>query len=65
MESEKIMYWLTLGVLAMATITGFVTGHRGWSDRLAERSISMMSQASETAKRTMPDCGGAVGKQRR
>jgi hypothetical protein len=49
MESEKIMYWMTLGVLAMAATPGFVTGHRGWSDRLADRSIAMMSQASEKA----------------
>ena len=48
MESEKIAYWLTLGVLAMAVTTGFVTEHRGWSDRLADRSIAMMSQAAET-----------------
>jgi hypothetical protein len=50
MESEKIVYWMTLGVLAMAATTGFVTEHRGWSDRLADRSISMVSQASEKAR---------------
>jgi hypothetical protein len=50
MESEKIMYWVTLGVLAMAATTGFVTGHRGWSDRLADRSIAMVSQASDKAR---------------
>src|SRR5580704_12211539 len=49
MESEKILYWMTLGVLAMATVTGVVTEHRGWGDRLADRSISMMSRASEKA----------------
>jgi hypothetical protein len=49
MESEKVLYWMTLGVLAMATTTGFVTGHRGWGDRLADRSIAMVSQASERA----------------
>jgi hypothetical protein len=49
MESEKIMYWLILGVLAMATITGLATEHRGWEDRLAHRTISMLSQASEVA----------------
>jgi glutamine amidotransferase PdxT len=50
MESEKIMYWMTLGVLAMAATTGFVSEHRGWGDRLADRSIAMMSQASEKAR---------------
>ena len=50
MESEKIMYWVTLGVLAMAATTGFVTGHRGWGDRIADRSIAMMSDASEKAR---------------
>ncbi len=49
MESEKIVYWMTLGVLAMASTTGFVTEHRGWGDLLADRSIAMMSQASERA----------------
>ena len=29
MESEKMMYWVTLGVLAMAAITGAVSGQRG------------------------------------
>ena len=50
MESEKVLYWMTLGVLAMATATGFVTEHRGWGDRLADRSIAMVSQASERAR---------------
>lgn len=49
MESEKILYWMTLGVLAMATVTGVVTEHRGWGERLADRSISLMSRASEKA----------------
>lgn len=49
MESEKVMYWMTLGVLALATATGFVTEHRGWGDRLVNRSIAMVSQASEMA----------------
>ena len=34
MESEKVMYWMTLGVLALATATGFVTEHRGWATAL-------------------------------
>jgi hypothetical protein len=50
MKSEKIMYWGTLMVLAMAATTGFVSEHRGWSDRLADRSITMMTQASEKAR---------------
>jgi hypothetical protein len=50
MESEKMMYWVTLGVLAMAATTGFVSEHRGWSDRLADRSIAMMAQASEKTR---------------
>jgi hypothetical protein len=50
MESEKMMYWVTLGVLAMAATTGFVSEHGGWSDRLADRSIAVMSQASEQAR---------------
>ena len=49
MESEKLIYWTTLSVLALATITGFVTEHRGWGDHLAERSLAMLSQASQVA----------------
>ena len=49
MESEKIMYWMTLGVLALATATGFVTEHRGWNDRLMDRSVAVVSQASGVA----------------
>src|SRR6476660_1181480 len=49
MESEKAMYWMTLGVLALATATGFVTEHRGWSDRVVDRSVAAVSQASGVA----------------
>jgi hypothetical protein len=47
MESEKMMYWMTLGALALATTTGLVTEHRGWGDRLAERSLALVTQGSE------------------
>jgi len=49
MESEKAMYWMTLGVLALATATGLVTEHRGWSDRLVDRSVAVVAQASDVA----------------
>ncbi len=49
MESEKMMYWVTLGVLAMAALTGAVTGRAGWGEQLADRSIAMMSRASAQA----------------
>ena len=49
MQSDKIMYWVTLGVLAMAAITGAVSGQAGWGERLAVRSIAMMSRASAQA----------------
>lgn len=65
MESEKAMYWVTLGVLALATTTGFVTEHRGWGGWLVERSIAMVSQASETganyAKNYAEIAGQALG----
>ena len=50
MESEKAIYWTTLGVLALAAVTGFATGHQGWGDRLADRSIAIVAQASGMAK---------------
>jgi hypothetical protein len=61
MESEKVLYWMTLGVLAMATITGLVTEHPGWGDRLADRSIAMVSQASETAMNYAEMAGMVMG----
>ena len=59
MESEKTMYWMTLGVLAMAAVTGFVSEHRGWSDHLADRSIAVVSQASEQV-RTYAEMAGVM-----
>jgi hypothetical protein len=61
MESEKVMYWVTLGVLALATTTGFVNEHRGWGDRLAERSLAFVSQASQTAANYAEIAGMAIG----
>ena len=61
MESEKIVYWMTLGVLAMATVTGVVTEHRGWGERLADRSIAMMSRASEKAMNCAEIAGMVLG----
>ena len=49
MASEKAMYWMALGVLALAAANGFVTEHRGWAGRLADKSIAMAEQASEIA----------------
>ena len=61
MESEKVMYWLTLGVLALATTTGLVNQHRGWGDCLAERSLAFVSQASQTAANYAEIAGMAIG----
>jgi hypothetical protein len=61
MESDKLIYWTTLGVLALATISGFVTGHQGWGDRLAERSIAMMAEASGVAKNYAEIAGMMLG----
>jgi hypothetical protein len=61
MESEKIVYWMTLGVLAMAAVTGVVTEHRGWSDRVADRTIAMMSRASENAMNYAEIAGMVLG----
>jgi hypothetical protein len=56
-----MMYWVTLGVLAMAATTGFVSGHPGWSERLADCSIAMMSQASEKANNYVETAGAMWG----
>jgi hypothetical protein len=61
MQTDKLIYWTTLGVLAMATISGFVTGHRGWGDRVADRSVAMMAEASGVAKNYAEIAGMMLG----
>lgn len=61
MESEKVMYWVTLGVLAMAATGGLITKHRGWGEGLADRSIALMSQASKRAMNYAEIAGIMVG----
>ena len=46
MASEKAIYWVTVGVLALAVTKGFVTEYRGWAGRVADRSVAMAEQAS-------------------
>jgi hypothetical protein len=60
MECEKLMYWLTLGALALATTTGLVT-HRGWGDRLAERSVALVTQGSEIIANNAEIAGMILG----
>ena len=61
MESEKMMYWVTLGVLAMAAITGAVSGQPGWGEHLASRSVAMMSQTSEAVANYAEIAGMVLG----
>jgi len=49
MAFEKVMYWMVLGVLAMAVTNGFVNEHRGWAGRLADKSVAMVEHASKVA----------------
>ena len=51
MASEKAMYWMAVCVLALGVANGLVTERTGWADRLADRSLSLLDQASETATR--------------
>jgi hypothetical protein len=51
MASEKAMYWVAVAVLALAGTNGFVNDHPEWAAYLADRTIAMMEQASETAMR--------------
>jgi hypothetical protein len=59
MESEKLIYWTTLSVLALATSTGFVTEHRGWCGLMA-RSRALVSQVSEVASNYIEDHAGMI-----
>jgi hypothetical protein len=45
MTSEKGMYWMALGVLALAVTNGFVNQYTTWAVRTADRSISMAERA--------------------
>jgi len=49
MASEKAMYWMVLGVLALSVTNGLVSEQRGWAGRLSDRSIAMVEQASKIA----------------
>jgi hypothetical protein len=42
--------------------TGFANEHRGWGDRLAERSIALVSQASEMASNYVELAGVVLGR---
>jgi hypothetical protein len=59
MESEKLIYWTTLGVLALATATGFVTEHRGWCGVVAG-SRALVSQGSELTSNYVEDHAGMI-----
>ncbi len=61
MQSDKLMYWMTLGVLALAAITGGVSGRAGWGGRLAGRSLAMMARASEAAASYAEIAGMVLG----
>jgi hypothetical protein len=67
MQSEKVMYWMTLGVLVLATTTGFISENRECGNRMVERSIAMASRASEAAANYAANyaalAGLAVGRQ--
>ncbi len=62
MESDKLIYWMTLGVLGLATVSGLASGHQGWADRMADRSIAMMAQASGAARNYVEIAGIVLGR---
>ncbi len=51
MASEKAMYWVAVAVLGFGMANGFFQDHGEWATRLADRSLAMMEDASETAMR--------------
>jgi hypothetical protein len=48
MTSEKALYWSALSVLALAVLNGFANDYRGWAGRVANTSMAVAEQASET-----------------
>jgi hypothetical protein len=50
MTSEKAMYWAAVAVLGLGAVNGFVTRLGESAPKLAEGSVAMVAQASETAR---------------
>jgi hypothetical protein len=49
MASEKTMYWMAVGILALSATNGLVSEYRGWAGRVADRSIAMAEQVAGIA----------------
>ncbi|HXP17760.1 MAG TPA: hypothetical protein VN868_11720 [Terriglobales bacterium] len=49
MTSEKAMYWMAVGVLAVGALNGLVNRVGELVPWLADRSLALVSQASQTA----------------
>jgi len=49
MASEKVMYWTALAVLGFGVANGVLNDRAEWMTRLADHSIAMIEQASDTA----------------
>ena len=49
MTSDKEMYWIAVGVLAVAALNGFVSRLGESIPALADRSLALVSQASQSA----------------
>lgn len=49
MTSEKAMYWMAVGVLAVGALNGLVNRIGDLVPWLADRSLALVSQASQTA----------------
>jgi len=49
MTSEKAMYWIAVGVLAVAALNGFANRLGESVPAMADRSLALVSQASQAA----------------
>ena len=63
MESDRLIYWMALSVLAVATVSGLANGHRGWGDRFTDRSIALVTQVSGVARNYAQVAGLVLGRE--
>jgi len=47
MATEKGLFWLALGVVALIFVNGTATGRQGWLGRLQNRSLELVERLSE------------------
>jgi hypothetical protein len=61
MVSEKSLYWVALGVLALAAINSAVSRHQDWIASAADGSLQVAQRVSDQAMRAIGQAGTVLG----